>query len=407
MRADPQSIHTIPSRQETEPSLLVSHAMKPHALFSVCLSVCCLLWASAAAADPPESYTTSLFDGDTLTGWHVTGCEACVKDGTIAIESGNGLLRTDARYADFVLELQWKALKPDGWDSGIYFRCELPPQGAPWPKRYQVNLRKGMEGNVASLDGARSEGLCKPGQWNHFRLTVVGTTAALEINGQQAWKADGLESPCGYICLQAEVPGGGRFQFRDVRITEVGYKSLFDGQSLAGWHEAGGGQECWRVEDGLLLCTGKRGSWLRSLQEHGDFNLRLQYRIKPEGNSGVYARVPEDGDHHGQDAGVEIQILDDPHPRYAKLKPYQYTGSVYAVAAAEPRVGLPAGQWNRLEINCLGADYRVTHNGVVVVDAKAAEFPELTRRRTTGFLGLQNHREEVYFRGLRIGPPQP
>ncbi|MFH1267268.1 MAG: family 16 glycoside hydrolase, partial [Planctomycetota bacterium] len=280
-------------------------------------------------------------------------------------------------------------------------------EGAPWPKRYQANLRKGMEGNVGGLEGAKSEGLTKPGDWNHFKLSVVGTTAAMEINGQPAWKADGLESDSGYICIQSEVPGGGQFLFRNLRITELGYRSLFDGSSLAGWEEVGGGGECWKAEDGLLICTGKRGSWLRSIEEHGDFNLRLEYRLKPEGNSGVYARVPESGNHHGENAGVEIQILDDPHPRYANLQPYQFTGSVYAVAAARERVGRPTGQWNTMEINCRGTDYRVTHNGIVVVDAKAAEFPELSGRRLTGFLGLQNHSEEVCYRNFRIGPPQP
>ena len=373
----------------------------------VLVSLVVLLLGSLTDADTPDGYTNSLFDGETLTGWHVIGCEASVKDGAIAIDEGNGLLRTDARYADFVLEFEWKALKSDRWDSGIYFRCELPPPGGPpWPPRYQVNLRKGMEGNVSSLDGAASEGLCKPGEWNHFRLTVVGTTAALEINGQSAWKANGLESPCGYICLQAEVPGGGRFLFRNVRITELGYKSLFDGKTLTGWQEVGGGSDCWKVEDGLLKCTGKRGSWLRSTDEHGDFNLRLEYRLKPEGNSGVYIRVPKDGDHHGPGSGVEIQILDDPHPRYAKLESYQFTGSVYAIVAADPRVNLPPNRWHRLEINCRGPNYRVTHNGTIVVDARPSDFPELTRRRTSGYLGFQNHSEEVSYRNLRIGPAE-
>lgn len=206
----------------------------------------------------------------------------------------------------------------------------------------------------------------------------------------------------------AGVPGDAGVPSESIgKASESNYKSLFDGKSLDGWQQVGGGQESWKVEDGLLICTGKRGSWLRSSNEYGDFNLRLEYKLKPAGNSGVYVRVPENGSHHGQDAGVEIQILDDSHPRYAKLKPYQFSGSVYAVAAARQRVARPAGQWNCLEINCRGRDYRVTHNGLVVVDAKASDFPELNRRLPAGYLGLQNHSEEVYFRNLRIGPPRP
>ena len=380
--------------------------MKRHLPAFVCLTCCCLISISPVGADTPDGYAIPLFDGKTLAGWQLTGCEIVVNDGTIAIENGNGLLRSNARYTDFVLELDWKALDPEMWDSGIYFRCGPPPEGRPWPKRYQVNLRKGMEGNVGGLDGATSQGLTKPGEWNHFKFTVIGTTAALEINGQAAWKADGLEDPCGFICIQAEVPGG-KFLFKNMHITELGYKSLFDGKTLTGWQEVGGGTESWKVEDGLLVCTGKKkGSSLRGVEQYTDFNLRLEYKLKPGGNSGVFAHVSGDADHHGQGSGVEIQILDDPHARYTKLKPYQYTGSVYAIAPAQERTGLPAGEWNQMEINCVGTDYRVTHNGTVVVNATAADFPELTKRRKSGFLGLQNHSEEVFFRNIRIGPAQ-
>ncbi len=165
--------------------------------------------------------SASLFDGKTLKGWKVIGCEASVQDGAILIKGGNGVVRTEKAYRDYVLEVEWKALKPDAWDSGIYIRCSDPPAGAPWPKTYQVNLRKGMEGNIDELKDARSTGLTKPGEWNRFRLTVEGTKAKLEINGKPAWSADGLKTPEGFISLQAEVPGGGQFLFRNIRIREL------------------------------------------------------------------------------------------------------------------------------------------------------------------------------------------
>jgi hypothetical protein len=95
------------------------------------------------------------------------------------------------------------------------------PQGRPWPARYQANLMQGLEGNVSDLPGAQSKGLIKPGDWNRFKLTVRGTRAALEINGQPAWEADGLAEPEGYIALQAEVPGGGQHRFRNIYLTEL------------------------------------------------------------------------------------------------------------------------------------------------------------------------------------------
>jgi hypothetical protein len=132
--------------------------------------------------------------------------------------------------------------------------------------------------------------------------------------------------------------------------------------------------------------------------------LRLQYRVRDGGNSGVYIRVPEDGNHHGPGAGIEVQVLDDASPRYAKLKPYQFSAGLYAVVAPEPRVSRNAGEWNSLEINCRGKHYTVIHNGVTVVDASDQEFAELGERRIQGFLGLQNHSERVWFRDIRIGP---
>jgi len=177
-----------------------------------------LVCAALAAAAEDEGWT-QLFNGKDLTGWDVLKCEVEVQDdGALLIKAGNGLVQTKEQYADFVLEAEWKALKADNWDSGIYFRYTSVPKGRPWPPRYQANMRKGMEGNVGELKGATSKGLVKAGEWNRFVLTVRGTTAALEINGKPAWKADGLQEPKGYISLQAEVPNGGQFLFRNIRL---------------------------------------------------------------------------------------------------------------------------------------------------------------------------------------------
>jgi len=164
----------------------------------------------------------TLFDGKTLDGWTIIKCEATVDDGDVLITAGNGLIQTEKKYSDFILEFEWKALRDNKWDSGVYFRYDTVPAGRPWPKRYQVNLRQGMEGNVGELKEARSEGLVKVGQWNKFKLTVQGTKASLEMNGKPAWQADGLGEPKeGFIALQAEVPGGGQHRFRNIYLTEL------------------------------------------------------------------------------------------------------------------------------------------------------------------------------------------
>src|SRR5947209_4175191 len=158
---------------------------------------------------------------------------------------------------------------------------------------------------------------------------------------------------------------------------EPGYRPLFDGQSLAGWEGAGQpAEKCWKVEDGAIVCTGAKGTWLRSKEQFGDFNLRLEYKLKAGGNSGAYIREPEDGTHHGDGAGIEVQVLDDGAERYRTLKGYQYTGSLYAIAPATSHVGKSAGEWNSLEINCRGTKYHVTHNGTQIVAADETISPE-------------------------------
>jgi hypothetical protein len=164
----------------------------------------------------------ALFDGNTLDGWTLITCEAVVDDGDILLKSGNGLVQTEKKYGDYILEFDWKALRDDKWDSGIYFRYDTIPSSRPWPRRYQINLRRGMEGNLDDLQEAKSEGLVKDGQWNRFKLTVCGSKASLEINGKPAWQADGLAEPyTGHIALQAEVPGGGQYRFRNIYLTEL------------------------------------------------------------------------------------------------------------------------------------------------------------------------------------------
>jgi hypothetical protein len=181
-----------------------------------------LLLNGCSTKPEAEDPRKAIFDGKSFAGWTVYMCEAAVDNGEILLQEGNGLVQTEQMYGDFILEFDWKALKDDAWDSGVYFRYDFIEEGYPWPKKYQVNLKKGLEGNVEKLENATSTGLFKDGEWNQFKLTVQGTKASLEINGQPAWEADGLEGPeKGYIGLQSEVQGGGQNRFRNIYLTEL------------------------------------------------------------------------------------------------------------------------------------------------------------------------------------------
>lgn len=188
-----------------------------------------LLIAAAPApkkeVSPVSGKRVSLFNGKDLKGWEVLKCEAVVDGKEILLKAGNGLVQTKKKYADFVLEFECKALAEDKWDSGVYFRYDKVPENKPWPPKYQVNLRKGMEGDVGGIDGVKGKAtsLFKAGEWNTFKLTVKGDALDLVVNGKPAWKGKGLdaEPKTGFIALQAETPRGGQFLFRKIYITEL------------------------------------------------------------------------------------------------------------------------------------------------------------------------------------------
>ena len=65
--------------------------------------------------------------------------------------------------------LQWHfANGAAGATRTVTIGFQLPADGKPWPKQYQINLLQGGEGNCIGVKEATSKGLIKPGDWNHF-----------------------------------------------------------------------------------------------------------------------------------------------------------------------------------------------------------------------------------------------
>lgn len=378
-----------------------------------CLLCVAIASGTVLAGNKTAGVETSLFDGRTLNGWTIENeCEAAVQDGMLLLKSGDGWLRSDHEYADFVLHVEWKALKAEKYDAGIYIRTKVG--GGPYPKNgHQINLLQDREGDLVGNRDATSDGLIKAGEWNTFDITVEGDRVTNVINGKLAWSVPGLKNRTGHVGFQIEVPLGGQFLVRNVSIKELGYESLFNGNDLNGWEGAGQSADvCWKVEEGAITCTGEKGPWLRSQAEYGDFNFRFDYMVSPGGNSGIYVRVPKNGNHHRDDeskpqAGFEIQVLDDSAEKYAKLKPYQYCGSLYDICGSSEHVGRKPGEWNTLEINCEGQNVTTVHNGVKIVEVTPDSHPLINLRMLKGYLGLQNHSTVVRFRNLRIGPALP
>ncbi|MEW4526824.1 DUF1080 domain-containing protein [Maioricimonas sp. JC845] len=187
---------------------------------------------------------------------------------------------------------------------------------------------------------------------------------------------------------------------------EDGFQPIFDGETLAGWTGATDG---YAVEDGALTCIAERGGNLYTEKEYADFILRFEFRTPPGGNNGIGLRVPMGG--RASTEGMEIQILDNTASRYAKLKPYQYHGSVYGIIPAKRGYLKPVGAWNTHEIRCIGRHVTVILNGEVIVDGNldeatasgtmdGKEHPGL--ERTSGHLCLAGHGAKVQFRNIRI-----
>ena len=186
-----------------------------------------------------------------------------------------------------------------------------------------------------------------------------------------------------------------------------GFVSLFDGKTLDGWQGATKG---YRAENGLLVCREKGGGNLYTTKQYADFIFRFEFKLEPGGNNGVGLRVPDGRVRTPSQVSMEIQILDDSHPKYKNLHDYQYHGSIYGVVPAKRGHLKPVGQWNGEEILCQGYRVKVTLNRAVIVDADLEKLgfrrlngkPGEGLKNKKGYLGFLGHGSRVEFRNLRI-----
>jgi hypothetical protein len=188
---------------------------------------------------------------------------------------------------------------------------------------------------------------------------------------------------------------------------ERGFTDLFNGKNLDGWTLVNGKGPGYVVENGILVCPADGGGNLLTEKDYANFVLRLEFKMEPGGNNGVGIRAPLTGDIAY--SGMEIQILDQDHPKYKNLQPWQRTGSVYHVVAAQKDALKPAGQWNEYEITANGKKITVKLNGVVINDADLstvkdeailAKHPGI--QRPAGRIGFLGHGTRVEFRKIRL-----
>ena len=195
----------------------------------------------------------------------------------------------------------------------------------------------------------------------------------------------------------------------DLRAEEPGFTALFDGKTTQGWQGDVGGYE---VKDGELHCRKGAGGKLLTKGEFSDFDLKFEFRLTPGANNGLGIRAPLEGD--AAFAGLELQILDDAHEKYAGIAPYQAHGSVYGVVAAKRGALKSTGEWNSQEVIAEGSKIKVILNGTTIVDTDIAEFRDGKKtldgqahpglKRTSGHIGFLGHGDEVHFRNIRVKP---
>lgn len=193
----------------------------------------------------------------------------------------------------------------------------------------------------------------------------------------------------------------------DDKAENQGFVSLYNGKDLSGWDVLDGKIEAWKADGELLSCVAAGGGWLRTKEMYSDYILKLEFRLPPNGNSGVGLRFPDEG--NPAFVGMEIQILDDDGDEYKNLKDSQYCGSIYSEVAAKRGALKPAGEFNSYEITCNGPMIKVVLNGQTIVEADidkyekaAGDWKPLRDRPRIGYIGLQSHGSRVDFRNIEV-----
>ena len=432
---------------------------------------------------PPAGFT-ALFDGRQISGWFGWGTKdprdvleatpeqfanykkQSVEGGTDAkgkaredhvnahwkvengelVNDGKGLyLTTEKDYGDIELLVDYKML-PKG-DSGIYLRGV--PQVQIWDytetSKFPLGADKGSGGlwnNEKGSPGRDPLVLAdKPfGEWNHFRILMVGSRVTVWLNEKLVVDHAILENyfdkklpqekrrpilPKSFIQLQTH---GSEIRWKNLFVREIGsdeackilashgqdgYQSIFNGKDLDGWAINGGtgALDMIKVENGAMVWQEKKGGTPYWNTELSDFQARVEFKLPPGGNNGLAIRYPGKGN-TAYEGMTEIQVLDDNYEKVrGKIDPRQAHGSAYGMVAAARGYQHPIGEWNFEEVTVKGSTIKVELNGTVILDCDLSKVDMETvmakskhpgATRTSGFFGFAGHSDPVEFKNIFI-----
>lgn len=201
-----------------------------------------------------------------------------------------------------------------------------------------------------------------------------------------------------------------------------GWKLLFDGETTSGWRGYNSTEipAAWSAVNGTLMSAGAGGDIggdVITTEKYDNFDLKLDWKLSPEGNSGILYHVIEAPELKATYySGPEYQIIDDiGFP--GGVTPFNSTGADYAMTPADTtqKVLNPIGEWNSSRITFNKGT--VTHylNGKKIVEftawtkeweknvskAKWKNYPAYGKAKA-GFVGLQDHGSEIWFKNIKI-----
>jgi len=452
-------------------------------LFSLC-AVAVAAGANLVRAqqnDPPPGFT-ALFNGKDLTGWRggttfdhrallamseeerkakidkwtstLTQVNAktdkphwYVENGELVNDGFGDYATTEKDYGDIELLVDYKTVPLA--DSGIYLRGV--PQVQIWDYTEEAKFKLGSDKGSGGLwnNDKGSPGkdplvlADKPfGEWNHFRILMVGSRVSVWLNDKLVVDHAILENyydkkkpadqrlpilPRGPIELQTH---GGEIRWKNLFVREIGsdeadkilmshggegFQSIFNGQDLTGWtaNNGAGPMDMVKVEDGAMVWQLHKGGTPYYEKEYTDFVARVEFALPVGGNNGLAIRYPGKGD-TAYVGMCESQVLDDNYDKVrGKIDPRQAHGSAYGMVAAARGYQHPITEWNFEEVTVKGSTIKVELNGSVILDTDLskvdmatvmANHPHPGKDRTSGFFGFAGHSDPVKFRNVSIKP---
>lgn len=211
---------------------------------------------------------------------------------------------------------------------------------------------------------------------------------------------------------------------------EEGWELLFDGESTEGWrgyNKDSFPSQGWVIEDGALKVVGSgageagNGGDIIYDEEFKDFELSLEWKVSEGGNSGIFYLAEEVEGEPIYTSAPEMQILDNERHPDARLGKdgNRQAGSLYDLIPAEPQNAKPAGEWNTASILVYRGTVVHNQNGENVVEyhlwtdqweemVKNSKFKDWENflnaggEDRKGFIGLQDHGDDVWFRNIKI-----